>query len=171
MIDKDHVFARFQENRTTPANTREQRVIARRGAGAGSRVVEVVHVRSGTATKPDKRPAVTQDARLRAATWADGFTARQVSAGPPPEPMPAPDAPAPTCHVMPRWEPTHREEAPPPAPEAPRVKSARRKAEPVSRSVADPFDAEDDRANCLRCGYTVERERDQRGMLTCARCG
>jgi len=39
------------------------------------------------------------------------------------------------------------------------------------RRVVDPFDAEDDGANCMRCGYAVEPAREKRGLLTCAHCG
>jgi hypothetical protein len=39
------------------------------------------------------------------------------------------------------------------------------------RRVADPFDADDDGANCLRCGYMVEPARERRGLMTCAACG
>jgi hypothetical protein len=44
---------------------------------------------------------------------------------------------------------------------------------PVSTAqrFADPFAADDDGANCLRCGYLVEPARERRGLLTCATCG
>jgi hypothetical protein len=41
----------------------------------------------------------------------------------------------------------------------------------LARRVADPFDANDDGANCLRCGYAVEPARERRGLMTCAGCG
>jgi hypothetical protein len=39
------------------------------------------------------------------------------------------------------------------------------------RRVADPFDASDDGANCMRCGYTIEPAREKRGLVTCLACG
>jgi hypothetical protein len=83
---------------------------------------------------------------------------------------------------MPKWEPVV-EEAPraPPAPpasaagpelvELPPRRASGRVAKPAVRRVADPFDADDDRANCLRCGYAIERARERRGLMTCAECG
>jgi hypothetical protein len=41
----------------------------------------------------------------------------------------------------------------------------------VSRRFADPFADDDTGANCLRCGYLVERAREDRGKMTCSRCG
>ncbi len=46
-----------------------------------------------------------------------------------------------------------------------------RAAKPVAgRAFADPFAAEDTGANCIRCGYLVEPEREKRGLLTCHQC-
>jgi len=83
----------------------------------------------------------------------------------------------PVAHLMPAWERTavEREVEPtlaaPSEPAQPRAKRARRPVAAESRHVADPFDANDDGANCLRCGYAVEPARERRGMMTCARCG
>ncbi|MDO9712800.1 hypothetical protein [Paracraurococcus lichenis] len=41
----------------------------------------------------------------------------------------------------------------------------------TARRFADPFAMGDDGANCLRCGYLVEAEREGRGLLTCSACG
>lgn len=179
MIDKEHVFARFQDSQPSSGDRREQRVIPRRGS-TGNRVVEVVHVKSGA---PPRTGAASQKQNtkaqgLRAASWEDGFTARQVT--PPPVEEPRPAAPAqPTIHVMPMWEQAGPEEdrpasaAPAPAPDhaATTRPRARRAGTAAPRRVADPFDAQDDGANCLRCGYLVEAERDRRGLMTCAACG
>jgi hypothetical protein len=76
---------------------------------------------------------------------------------------------------MPAWQPTSvrldadtpaRADAPLAAVAPPRPRT--RKPE---RRVADPFDAHDDGANCLRCGYVVEPAREKRGLMTCAACG
>jgi hypothetical protein len=40
-----------------------------------------------------------------------------------------------------------------------------------AKRIADPFDADDDRANCMRCGYAIEPARERRGLMTCAGCG
>jgi hypothetical protein len=72
------------------------------------------------------------------------------------------------------WERSGAEAAPEPeAPPPPRARRARvaRVPAPEERRVADPFDAEDDGANCLRCGYLVEPAREKRGLMTCAACG
>jgi hypothetical protein len=78
---------------------------------------------------------------------------------------------------MPAWEPMAAEAAPPgapgePVPRPPRSAAGRKPAAHVpARRVADPFDAEDDGANCLRCGYAVEPSREKRGLATCQACG
>ena len=40
-----------------------------------------------------------------------------------------------------------------------------------ARRVADPFNASDDGANCMRCGYAIEAAREKRGLMTCSECG
>jgi hypothetical protein len=40
-----------------------------------------------------------------------------------------------------------------------------------TRRVADPFNASDDGANCMRCGYAVEPAREKRGLMICSECG
>jgi hypothetical protein len=81
---------------------------------------------------------------------------------------------------MPSWEPTARApestealaplEAVPTGVEPP-AQRARRPRVGATQSVADPFDAADDRANCLRCGYAIQPARERRGLMTCAGCG
>ena len=172
MDDKDHVFARFKEDKPAGTARREVLTIPRRAGAPGSRVVEVVHVRSGGAVK--EKPRRT-DGQLRAASWEGGFPARPaiVPAAPPVELlMPAPRPAEPATHVMPAWEPAAPEpDRPEPAPVAkPAVTRAAVEPKP-RRRVVDPFDAEDDGANCMRCGYAVEPAREKRGLLTCAHCG
>lgn len=83
--------------------------------------------------------------------------------------------------VNPAWEPAPM---PPPAdlvpaptaepPLAPRRARGRPRKETLSawaRDIADPFDAEDERANCMRCGYAIDPGRESHGLMTCAPCG
>lgn len=67
-------------------------------------------------------------------------------------PLPSAEAPFATTHKV-RGSP-HHETASKPA-----------------RRFANPFDAGDDGANCMRCGYAIEREREKRGVMTCSECG
>ncbi|WP_137126990.1 hypothetical protein [Roseomonas sp. HF4] len=175
MDDKDHVFARFRDDKPVPGDRRETLTIPRRGGATGSRVVEVVHVRSGgapTTAGQARRPTSTD----RAATWEKGFPAR------PPAGLPGDAAPAgreaakPTTHVMPAWRPTAVHpaadmpvRADPPAVSA--VAALGAGARRPSRRVADPFDAGDEGANCMRCGYAIEPAREKRGLMTCSACG
>lgn len=180
MDDIDRVFARFKDDKPEPANRRETLSIPRRNGAGGSRTVEVVHLRSGAGSKDRPQRA---DPRVRAASWDGGFQAKQPVATPAP-PSPAAAATPPTTHVMPAWEPPAPKAASPPpgSPnEAEAPDSAARRGRgrprkevrpaPRARHVADPFDADDDGANCMRCGYAIEPAREKRGLLTCAGCG
>ena len=232
MDDKDHVFARFKDDKPVSADRRETLTIPRRAGVPGSRSVEVVHVRSGGAVR--ERPQ-RQDQYVRAASWDGGFPTKQTpSTSMPTEPT-APEAAQPVTHVMPAWEPVATEadaapsERPGAAPNrgrgrprkhpvgqpvaAPAATSpaeepavprrgrgrprksvaaaagAARAEEPIvvaghdpgrprkqpasapTRRVADPFNACDDGANCMRCGYAIEPAREKRGLLTCSECG
>jgi hypothetical protein len=53
----------------------------------------------------------------------------------------------------------------------PPARGARQPRGSSTRSVADPFDDTDERANCLRCGYAIQPARERRGLMTCAGCG
>jgi hypothetical protein len=181
MDDIDRVFARFKDDKPEPTNRHETLSIPRRSGTGGSRTVEVVHVRSsrGTTDRPQRL-----DPRVRAASWDGGFQAKRAIATPP---LPAPVAAAATprtTHVMPAWEPATTKEASSapgslnvaeaPAVAAPRGRGRPRKevrTPPPTRHVADPFDADDDGANCMRCGYAIEAAREKRGLLTCGACG
>ncbi len=173
MSEEDRVFARFRGARPTAGGRREVVNVPRRGTG-GSRSVEVVHLRGTGGAKP-REPSASR----RAETWQDGFRARPAPALlEPAAPAPA-EAPPPTVHVMPMWTPAPVAEEPPPTEQtvapAPAVRATRARGRPAihaaGRRVADPFDAADEGANCLRCGYLVEPAREQRGLLTCAACG
>jgi hypothetical protein len=176
MSEIDRVFGRLGPKKSGPNESRGMLNVRRKGSAAGSRTVEVVHLRSRGATPGKDEPShATQ--RLRAATWDEGFPARTTQA-PPAAPAPrAAPAPQPVGHVMPvrtllAPEPAPAPAEPPPArrgrpPGRPRSDAAERHA----RRVADPFDATDEGANCLRCGYMVEPAREKRGLMTCAACG
>jgi cell division septation protein DedD len=180
MSEIDDIFARLGGGRITATDQRDQRDIPRRGKAGGSRVVEVVHVtsrRSGaTATLPRR-----SESGMRAQSWDGGFPTR-----PTPHPAPSPQpgtakAPAPVGHVITRWEPVAApapitEPTPALAPTLaptlapPLAPPAESRTRPEARPVADPFNPDDDRANCLRCGYAVEAARERRGLMTCAAC-
>ena len=233
MDDKDHVFARFKDDKPASAERRETLNIPRRGSAMGSRAVEVVHVRSGGAVR--ERPQ-RQDQYVRAASWDGGFPTKQTPRAFMPIDQAAPEAAEPVTHVMPAWEPAVTEAGATPAQElvaAPRRGRGRPRKHPVgqpvaapaatahaeepattprrgrgrprtsvaatagaardevavvvaghdpgrprkqtasapTRRVADPFNPSDDGANCMRCGYAIERAREKRGLLTCAGCG
>ncbi|MBR0670435.1 hypothetical protein [Neoroseomonas soli] len=176
MDDKDHVFARFKDNKPAASDRRELLTIPRRAGAPGSRVVEVVHVRSGAAIKNGPRRIETH---VRAASWDAGLPARQTAqAVMPTEPVVA-EATQPITHLMPAWAPASVEAEGAPLvhsedPSAATVQAAAPrspKARNSARRVADPFNADDDGANCMRCGYAVEPARERRGLLTCASCG
>jgi len=181
MDDIDRVFARFKEDKPEPTSRRETLNIPRRNGASGSRTVEVVHLRSGRGTT--ERPQ-RLDPRVRAASWDGGFRAKR-SVTPPVLSTPVTaNAITPTTHVMPAWNPAAPEEASsapgsPPAAEAPGVAEHRRRGRPrkeisttpPAQRIADPFDADDDGANCMRCGYVIEPARVLRGLMTCADCG
>lgn len=181
MSDIDRVFAQLGGRHTADSDQRELRRIPRKGSGAGSRVVEVVRLPAKGAPSPGSASRQT-DYRLRSATWDDGFPAKSAPNSSLFSPSPAADAPPtvaprvapPVAHVMPGWAPSSAEPETRPAPAVEakqRVARTRRTAPAVSRRVADPFDAADDVANCLRCGYVVEPARERRGLMTCAACG
>lgn len=179
MDDIDRVFARFKDDKPELADRRETLSIPRRNGAGGSRTVEVVHLRSGGGIK-DRPQRV--DPRVRAASWEGGFQPERSVATPV---LPAPATVAtitPTVHVMPAWNPAATEEASsapgsPAAAEAPGVAERCRRGRPRKefstpppRHVADPFDANDDGANCMRCGYAIEPAREKRGLMVCAGC-
>ena len=84
-----------------------------------------------------------------------------------------------TCGGVMRSPSVHSDEATPAVPDPEPAVTARRglgrpRKQPAmapARRIADPFDPNDDGANCLRCGYAVERARERRGLMTCAVCG
>jgi len=181
MNEEDRVFARFKGNKPEASGRREQLTIPGRAGVSGSRVVEVVHVRSSATMKDRPRHVGTH---VRAASWDGGFQAKRAIATPVrPAPISVPLI-APTTHAMPAWGPAVTDavfsapgylavgEVPDAA--ARRGRGQPRKEvspTPPARHVADPFDADDDGANCLRCGYVMEPAREKRGLMTCAGCG
>jgi hypothetical protein len=176
MDEKDQVFARFKDNKPASAERRERLSIPGRGAAASSRSVEVVHVRTRAAPAAPDRTRHT-DRQLRAASWEDGF--RATPAIPPTSANPGlVEAPRPVIHLMPAWEPAEAEpdvvtstaaQAPAALP-LPVVPARQPRIRKPTRRIADPFDASDDGANCVRCGYEVEPARERQGLTTCAAC-
>jgi hypothetical protein len=149
--------------------------IPRRAGASGSRVVEVVHLRSGGTTKDRPRRV---DASVRAASWEGGFPAKRPVVAPIlSEPVTVKEA-APISHVMPAWESAVAEEATPASSaQSPEVEVRQGRGRPrnetnpaPTRRVADPFDTADDGANCMRCGYVIETAREKRGLMTCTSC-
>ena len=181
MDEKDRVFARFKDEQPEAADRHERLTILRPARASGSRVVEVVRLR-GTAAGTDRPRRV--DTRVRAASWDDGFPAKRPAVAGPLVDLAAvgiAESTAPVTHVMPAWQPaptpSAAEVAPAPSvepPMAPRRGRGRPRKETRSapaRPIADPFDADDDRANCMRCGYAIDPGRESRGLMTCAPCG
>lgn len=187
MSEADRVFPR-KEGQGASSPSVEKRLILsaprRSGLGAGkSRVVEVVHVRRGKGrpTEESSRPAPWD---LRAETWPEGIHPKAALPLPQADVQPAPPEPAqPTVHVMPMWEPSPQQSAPPVAepiePPAETAVAEHRKprtskppaAKTRARPFADPFADDDNGANCIRCGYLVEQGREKRGFMTCLKCG
>jgi hypothetical protein len=180
MSDIDRVFARMGGGQPASTEQRELRHIPRRAGAVGSRVVEVVRLPSRH-TDPGGGASRRTDPGVRAESWDDGFPARQAPPSQTPQPFVAeaadPSTAEPIAHLMPMWErraaepglaPAPPPDAPQPAP-TPAPGRARRRA--AARRVADPYDAADNGANCLRCGYAVEPARERRGLMTCAGCG
>lgn len=82
--------------------------------------------------------------------------------------------------TMPAWTSAVAEAPPTPlSTEAPVAADPRRRGRPrkqiattpPTRHVADPFDASDDGANCMRCGYLVRQRADRRSMRASAAPG
>ncbi|WP_137178172.1 hypothetical protein [Roseomonas sp. AR75] len=177
MSDIDRVFARLGGGSQASTEQRETRRIPRKGGLTGNRVVEVVRLPSRGSAAPgsDSR---RNDFQVRAQSWDQGFPAHAATTPKAPAERAAEQsvAAAPKVHVMPMWERSGVEPAAEPPPPPPRLRAKRSaergaSAHPAERRVADPFDAEDDGANCLRCGYLVEPAREKRGLMTCAACG
>jgi hypothetical protein len=173
MDDKEHVFARFKDDKPAAPDRRQMLNIPRRGGAMASRAVEVVHVRSNAAPM-GKSQLRRLTFTYRAATCENGFPAR------PPAQLPAkvdPKPPAraePVTQVMPMWEPTAVEETTQVRDEAPvaaavsAMAASHLRTHKSVRRVADPFAASDNGANCMRNGYAIEPAREKLGLLTCS---
>lgn len=144
MDDKDRVFARFKDDKPEAPHRRELLTIPRRAGASGSRVVEVVHVRSGGGAG-DRQQRI--DTHVRAASWEAGFPAKPTVAAPPPlAPVPAVDAPAPTTHVMPAWQPAATVLSDTSRAEAPVIVAPRGRGRPRKQPAWEPTAAEVDPA-------------------------
>lgn len=176
MDDKDRVFARFKDDKPEASDRRELLTIPRRAGASGSRVVEVVHVRSGGAIRDQ---SLRVDTHVRAASWDGGFPAKRPVVAPVLVDAVTVEAATPTAHVMPAWEPTAAgakaalsapTQEPVAAAHQGRGRPRKLTASTPARRVADPFDGSDDGANCMRCGFVIEPAREKRGRLTCSAC-
>lgn len=177
MNEEDRVFARFKGNKPEASGRREQLTIPGRAGTSGSRVVEVVHVRSSAGMKDRPRHVGTH---VRAASWDSGFLAKQIAAGAMPfEPM-APESAKAGRHIVTAEETAAAETGTAPLPSAEELFATTHRvrggphhetASKPARRIANPFDAGDDGANCMRCGYAIETELEKRGLMTCSECG
>jgi len=171
MSEIDDVFANFRDEKSPFTDRRETRSIT-----------SVAPAPAGPSKSTARHPEQPRQSSfgVRAATWDDGFPARQAPQRPA-APQPPVSVPVePTFHIMPARSPSvPAAEAAPVVPDPNPVIANRRgrgrprkqTAEAPIRRFADPFDANDDGANCLRCGYAIHPARERRGLMTCAGCG
>ena len=178
MSEIDRIFPRREERGTQTPSSEKRLIVPRRGGKA--RAVEVVHVRRSRLTEKHSRPAPWS---VHAETWLNGFRAKSAPVLPQRDMQPVTPEPAqPVAHVMPMWQPSPQQPVQPVTkPAEPPVETATverpkpRTSKPHApkatvRHFADPF-ADDEGANCIRCGYLVEPAREKRGLMTCSQCG
>lgn len=185
MSEADRVFSRLPKP-IASSSERRHIVTAPRKTRSGTvtnRVVEVVHVARGTSGPRKDHPyPVQRDGR--AESWPDGFHAKSASPTVLPNTHPMTPRPAPpVVHVMPAWEPSPQkpaltDEGPaelsssiPTIGRQTQHNAASSHSKTTTRRFADPFAADDDGANCTRCGYLVEAARERFGLWTCSKCG
>lgn len=157
----------------------------RSSAGSRNRPVEVVHVRR-RGSQPVEAQSRQSSWSVRSETWPDGFKAKPA----PPSLFSEqaelkPEQPQQVGHVVGVWQPSQHwiehhdgaaaeasaaQASEPPERKRGRLPKAREVAAIPERTFVDPF-ADEDGANCMRCGYAVEPARERRGLLTCAACG
>lgn len=183
MTEVDRVFSGMQGRPGQPTNI-EQRIIQHRHRQGGAshirtRVVEVVHVRRNGKRPVDGQANPVSAAEVSPEDFGGRPEKRSSGIGIAPATF---EPPQPVVHVMPMWEPSVEEgqlvappdgastEAPAPSPRNRRAQSAPAR-QASARPYANPFAEDEGGANCLRCGYLVEPERERRGWLTCATCG
>ncbi len=185
MSEADRVFSRIPKPITSFNETRHIVTAPRknRSGTVTNRVVEVVHVAHGTPGLRKNPPhPVRRDGQ--AESWPNGFRAKSASPVPVPDAQPiAPKPISPVVHVMPAWEPSALQAAFTEEPLTQVLRStqtmehdaqhdaASSSPRTVTRRFADPFAADDDGANCTRCGYLIEPAREKRGLWTCSKCG
>lgn len=134
MNDKDHVFARFKDDKPASADRRETLTIPCRAGAPGSRSVEVVHIRTGSVVR-DRPPR--QDPYVRAASWDGGFPTKHTTRVSMPVGPAGPEAAQPVTHVMPAWEPAAAEADAAPA-EEPVVAPRRGRGRPRKQLDLEP---------------------------------
>jgi hypothetical protein len=185
MSEIDRVFS-GQSSRAKPARETRHIVTAPRRSRSGMmahRVVEVVHVARST-PKPLKNDPQPVRRDVCAANWPDGFRAKAASPAPVQDaPSVVPEPASPAVHVMPAWEPSVQQPAwarrksaelpnsTPTLEHQEQRDAASTALKGMTRRFADPFAADEDGANCIRCGYLVEPARERRGLWTCSQCG
>ncbi len=184
MSDANRVFSRQPRQATSSSQTRHIVTAPRKNSHGTvrSRVVEVVHVaRRSSGPVKDQPSSTPWHAHVEA--WPNGFRAKPPAPALPEKVQPtASEIRPPTVHVMPAWEPSVQQPASADAEpvEGPNSTQAvegldRCDAKPrppkmTVRRFADPFADGDDGANCIRCGYLVERAQEARGLWTCSKC-
>ncbi len=184
MSDANRVFLRQPRQATSSSQTRHIVTAPRKNSHGTvrSRVVEVVHVaRRSSGPLKDQPSSTPSHAHVEA--WPDGFLAKPPAPALPQKTQPtAPEIRPPTVHVMPAWEPSvHQPESTVAEPvegssstqavEGLNLRDAKPRSPKMTvRRFADPFSDGDDGANCIRCGYLVERAREARGLWTCSKC-
>ena len=186
MSEADRVFPARKGQGSQPLTSERRLILSaprRSGPGAGkSRVVEVVHVRRG-GPRPVEEYSRPVPWSQRTETWPEGLRTKPAQPLPSQDIQPvAPEPAPPVVHVMPMWQPSPPQPAPlvpkPAEPPVERVMARQRRprvtkapiAKAGERRFADPF-ADEDGANCFRCGYLVEPAREKRGLMTCSACG
>ena len=150
MSEADRVFSRMTTPGSLPSPKDKQFLhitSRRRGAVSGqSRVVEVVHRRSGyTAPQVEQAPAASVGHLMPG--WEPLL---------PPLPPAEPVAKTPVG-VRPR-------------PRVARPDRSDAASASTRRGFADPFAVDGTGANCIRCGYLVSPAREKRGLMTCVQC-
>ena len=185
MSEADRVFSRLSKPITSFSERRHIVTPPRknRSGTMTNRVVEVVHVAHGTPglRKGHPHPVPSNGP---AESWPDGFHAKSASPSVMPNTQPMTPKPAPpVVHVMPAWEPSPQkpaltdEEPVAVSSSIPTIghqvqhNAASSHSKATTRRFADPFAADDDGANCTRCGYLVEAARERLGLWTCSKCG
>lgn len=101
MIDIDYVFARFNRDASGSNERCEQLTVRGRAGAAGTRTVQVVHIRSSGCAVTKSEPRL--DRQVRAASWEHGFPAKPAARATAVIEVPAAER---LSGVTPAWAPT-----------------------------------------------------------------